>query len=514
MTDQRTIPLRPLILGLLTLLVVLRISTSLIASFTEPQIASRLQLYQTDLMLNATELARPTPDNGAPVPSVLFGSDPFNNALRQYTDVRETAETTLATLNARLQTFTPTPDQPNPPPAIQRAIQQQRPLLDQLDLRIGVLQAHQNQPDDARDRWQQVRDRTLPDPSADAKVVSKTADVLLGLWNQPPRILPDAEAILNTHLDGWFRYQALSRLYQLQQRQDALLALQTTQQAIAQSTVGKLAVVSLFPVVGSIIGVILLIVLIGQRAVKGSAAALAQNGTVAWETPWTWDVIWQVLVVGFFLIGQLVIPLLLNFFSVNFAAYGIRARAVYSLTYYLSMTALGLLVLYLSIRPYFPLPKDWFRVRLSDRWWAWGTGSYFVALPLMILVSFVNQQIWQGRGGSNPLLQIVLEEGDPVSLGIFFFTAAIAAPVFEELLFRGFLLASLTRYLPVGGAIALSGVIFAVAHMSLSEVLPLTLLGCILGFVYTRSRNLLTPMLLHSLWNGATMLSLFVLGSH
>jgi uncharacterized protein len=56
----------------------------------------------------------------------------------------------------------------------------------------------------------------------------------------------------------------------------------------------------------------------------------------------------------------------------------------------------------------------------------------------------VNQQIWQGQGGSNPLLQIVLEEKDGVALGLFLFTAAIAAPVFEEILFRGFLLPSLT----------------------------------------------------------------------
>jgi uncharacterized protein len=92
-------------------------------------------------------------------------------------------------------------------------------------------------------------------------------------------------------------------------------------------------------------------------------------------------------------------------------------------------------------------------------------------------------------------------------------TAAVAAPIFEELLFRGFLLPSLTRYMPVWGAIALSALIFATAHLSFSEILPLTVLGSMLGFVYTRSRNLLAPMLLHSLWNSVTMLGLFLLGS-
>ncbi|WP_439566586.1 lysostaphin resistance A-like protein, partial [Gloeocapsopsis crepidinum] len=131
----------------------------------------------------------------------------------------------------------------------------------------------------------------------------------------------------------------------------------------------------------------------------------------------------------------------------------------------------------------------------------------------VVIVSLINQQIWQGQGGSNPLLSLALQAQDQVALAIFFFTAAIAAPIFEELLFRGFLLPSLTRYVSVWGAIVLSSLLFAVAHLSVAEILPLTVLGMVLGVVYTRSRNLLAPMLLHSLWNSGTLLSLFILGS-
>ncbi|WP_052128482.1 CPBP family intramembrane glutamic endopeptidase [Neosynechococcus sphagnicola] len=35
----------------------------------------------------------------------------------------------------------------------------------------------------------------------------------------------------------------------------------------------------------------------------------------------------------------------------------------------------------------------------------------------------------------------------------------------------------------------------------------------VLGFVYTRSRNLLFPILIHGLWNSGTLLTLFILGS-
>jgi membrane protease YdiL (CAAX protease family) len=143
----------------------------------------------------------------------------------------------------------------------------------------------------------------------------------------------------------------------------------------------------------------------------------------------------------------------------------------------------------------------------------WGFAGYLVAIPLVFVVSLINQFFWNGQGGSNPLLFLALEAQDWVVLGIFFFTASIAAPIFEEIVFRGFLLPSLTRYVPVWGAILISAFIFAIAHLNLSEIIPLATLGIVLGVVYTRSRNLLSSILLHSLWNSATLISLFVIGS-
>jgi membrane protease YdiL (CAAX protease family) len=177
------------------------------------------------------------------------------------------------------------------------------------------------------------------------------------------------------------------------------------------------------------------------------------------------------------------------------------------------MAGLCLGVLYLSIKSYLPLPPDWFEFNWRSNWPLWGIGGYLVATPIVIVVSVLNERIWQGQGGSNPILQIVLEGKDPIAPWLFFLTAAVAAPLFEECLFRGFLLPSLTRYVPVWAAIGLSGLLFGVAHLSMSEIIPLTTLGIILGVVYTRTRNLLASMLLHSLWNSSTLVSLFILGS-
>lgn len=326
-------------------------------------------------------------------------------------------------------------------------------------------------------------------------------------------MLPDAQQVIQANLDGWFRDRALAQLYQLQQREEALQTLQAAKQAHAEQALLELAIIGTIPAVTGLIGLGLLVYLGIQWLRKGKESLLAKNEDTAWSTPWTGETVWQVFIVGFFLMGQLIIPLLLSVLSVKPIGAGIRIQAVYVLVNYLLLALGGLGVLYLSIKSFFPLPEDWFRFNLRGKWWLWGLGGYCAALPLVIIVSLINQRLWQGQGGSNPLLSLALQAQDQVALGIFFFTAAIAAPFFEEFLFRGFLLPSLTRYLPVWGAIVVSSLLFAVAHLSLSEILPLTVLGMVLGVVYTRSRNLFAPMLVHSLWNSGTLLSLFILGS-
>jgi uncharacterized protein len=280
------------------------------------------------------------------------------------------------------------------------------------------------------------------------------------------------------------------------------------------------------PAIGLFVGTVLLIGLIVQLLLQrqqkldtaNSGALLDRNAGVVWDVPWDGEIVWQVLAVGFFFVGQILIPYLLlpfarDVFQLNPTTFDPRSKAIYIFATYLLLAAGGLSVLYFSIASFLPLPKDWFRIDWRGKWFLWGLGGYFVASPLVVLVSLINQQLWQGQGGSNPILPIVLDGTDTVAKAVFFGTAAIAAPVFEEIVFRGFLLPSLTRYLPVWGAIGSSALLFAVAHLNVSEVLPLATLGTVLGFVYTRSRNLLAPMLLHSLWNSATLLSLFILGS-
>jgi len=541
---QPIVVIRRLVLVVLTIIAIANITSSLVRSWGQPQIQSRLELYQTNLLLHASEWQGKnadaaksqdaTPDLTA-ARNALLGSEPLKTAQKQYQESRQLAQTTQSQISERLQELsskelvTPPdvakPQQQMPPVAdpasasqqrqqLQKSLSQVKQLIDELDLRLGILQAQQGQTDAAIKSWSKLSNQSSVDTIAPPEAsLAQTAAVLIGLWSEPPRLLPDAEPQIQKNLDSWFRYRALTQLYQLQQRQDALLSLQAKEQEIAEQAIFKLAVIGGIPGFGGLLGVGLLLFVLAQRLLQGKRSLLATNGDVPWETPWDWEIVWQVLILGFFFIGQLLLPVLFEVLGFNPVSFSVRMQAFYVLISYLLMAFGGLLVLYFSIKPFLPLPEDWFRFKLRSNWIAWGVGGYLVALPLVIVVSLINQQLWKGQGGSNPILPLALEGRDSVALLIFFITACVAAPVFEEIIFRGFLLPSLTRYVPVWGAILASSLLFAIAHLSLSEVLPLATLGMVLGVVYTRSRNLLASMLLHGLWNAGTLLSLFVLGS-
>ncbi|MEH2322074.1 MAG: lysostaphin resistance A-like protein [Nostoc sp.] len=512
----------------LTPIAVLLAVSALFGSWQEPQFQSRLELYQTNIALQAQawQSEDSSDRNLKAVQEAILGDQPLEGATKQYQEARQSVEANLDKVNNKIaqlrsqSEITPIPAKlPDVPPTtktskqgqqqLQQSLKQLQKLLAELDLRLGILQAQQGQTDTSLKTWSELQQRSDINPE-----FGETAAVLNGLWSNPPRLLQNSQERIQKNLEGWFRSTALVQLYQLQQRQDALLAVKAAQQESATQAVIKLAVIGTIPTLAALIGLILLILLFAQRLFKGKTSLLSQNADVLWSTPWDGETILQVFIVGFFFMGQIFVPLLLSRLPIPRPVGDVRLQAFYVLVSYLLVASGALLVLYFSLKPFFPLPEFWFRFRFQDKWFLWGLGGYCAALPIVVVVSLINQQLWQGQGGSNPLLQLALESQDGVALGIFFFTAAIAAPFFEEILFRGFLLPSLTRYLPVWGAILTSSLLFAIAHLSLSEILPLTALGIVLGVVYTRSRNLLAPMLLHSLWNSGTLLSLFVLGSN
>ncbi|WP_267383024.1 type II CAAX endopeptidase family protein [Cyanobacterium sp. uoEpiScrs1] len=523
------------ILLILTIISLIPVLFSLIDSINQPQVQVNLELYHTNLVLQSSGFfsrdskisQAETNLNFIEFKNVLIGKDPYKVISNRYKTAIKTSQNNLNELENKFDLITHNSTllgvknhsinssgnskySANQEQLVTN-INSQKEIINNLKLKLGILIVKQGDKSRAVKGWKLL----LADNSA-SNLDSKTgtiANILINLWNDNPKILPDAELQIQSNLNGWFSYQALKRLYTVQDRQADLISLENRQKEKANKTIIKLIWISIIPVLLGIIGVALLIFLLTQLFFKKQESILYIDKRLSWTSPWDAETIWQVLIVGFFFFGQIIFPVVFNFFPFELTDLSLRQKAFYILVSYLSMTLAGFSVLYWSIKSYFPLPKGWFRFKLKSNCLAWGVGGYLVALPLVIIVSLINQYIWDGQGGSNPLLFLALESQDKVVLAIFYFTASLAAPFYEEIMFRGFLLPSLTRYIPVWAAISISSVIFALAHLNLSEVLPLGILGIVLGVVYTKSRNLLSSMLVHSLWNSGTLLNLFLLGS-
>jgi len=190
------------------------------------------------------------------------------------------------------------------------------------------------------------------------------------------------------------------------------------------------------------------------------------------------------------------------------------SQGVQVLMLYLALMAAPLLILVWMLQGRGERPgQGW----LQWRWRPWSStlgsaaGLVLMMLPAVSLCGWLIDRFWPDPGGSNPMLELVLSSPDPRALACFALTAIVLAPLFEEALFRGVLLPVVGRRWGGGAAVLSSAAVFALAHLSLSELVPLFVLGIGLGWLRWRSGRLGASVLMHALWNSLTFLNLLVL---
>jgi uncharacterized protein len=515
---------RWILLGL-TLIVASVMCSLLLGSLQRAPVRSQLELYESNLVLQAStwqgEGQDPSTDNRSLL--TLVGQDPAQAALKKYQEVSQSLEAFQAKLLAQTTQ--------NEQVVIDlQAREQQTKLqtkvqtkLHELWVRQGVLEVAAGSPVKAQALWQKV----IQQSDAGSSPVANTATILAGLWSAPPQLLPEAASTLTSNLSGWFQFRSLQQLYQLQQRQDALDMLYQQEQQAAQSAVSRLTLLAVVPGIGGVIGVVILLTWLGLQILRLLRDRTPQLSPPPGDSPpvvgvqappapvaWGKDVIWQVMVFWFaaYLGLSLTLQPLLRQLGIK-PGNDALGQALYSFFSYSLLMLVGLGIIYISIKPFVPNPLQWLPLKWRGYWFLWSLGGYLAALPLVVLVSALSQKVLREQGGSNPILDIILSSQNHFTVVILYLMVAVLAPIFEETLFRGFFLTSLSRYLPPWAAIACSGGLFAFAHLTGSDLLPLSLLGMVLGYVYLRTGNLLTSILLHSLWNSGSFLGLLILAS-
>jgi membrane protease YdiL (CAAX protease family) len=206
--------------------------------------------------------------------------------------------------------------------------------------------------------------------------------------------------------------------------------------------------------------------------------------------------------------------------------------------------ALGAGILALSVKKFAPLPLGWFNDAFSssdaavnatgrdaskwkrdaaakaqnERASASASEAGRAILGTFLGVALVTWVLYaaglRGGDGNGSSSVDVIEKAfaaGPHGIANLVVTTVILAPIFEETVFRGYMLPSLTKFMDTTPAIGVSALIFALIHQhGVGDTVQLVAVGLATGIVYARTRNLAASIAVHAAFN-ASVIALFAL---
>ena len=162
------------------------------------------------------------------------------------------------------------------------------------------------------------------------------------------------------------------------------------------------------------------------------------------HVPWKGGTVVSVMILwfaSFLLVGHIGLPSAVRWLGFNCRELSTRGLALYSLSADVVEMFVGLGVLYQCLRPYFPLPERWFPVSLKGKWWKEVLLGCTV-FPIVSTLNNLNSSLMPIPSSSLPASpwEQSLLSNDIVSILFYVAVVSFVAPIWEEFIFRGFLL--------------------------------------------------------------------------
>lgn len=137
----------------------------------------------------------------------------------------------------------------------------------------------------------------------------------------------------------------------------------------------------------------------------------------------------------------------------------------------------------------------------GERNWLMASLLGFSFLMFVVLFTSVVADHFLGQKEvNNPIVQTLLSSSS-ISVTACILVCCIVTPFLEEIVYRGYLLTSLSCTMTWQQAILLSSLVFSASHFSVENFLQLFVIGCVLGCSYCWTGNLSSSILIHSLYN-------------
>ncbi len=144
--------------------------------------------------------------------------------------------------------------------------------------------------------------------------------------------------------------------------------------------------------------------------------------------------------------------------------------------------------------------RPWFRVPAWALAWI-VPGTMAVGVITALTMPWLLNWLGQDKASPQMIVKALGETPDVLTKWAVAFTVGVGAPVMEELVFRGFLYGVAKRFTHWSYAALGSSLFFGVVHGNVMSLLPLTLLGLLFVAAYERTKCLLVPMVMHSIFN-------------
>lgn len=151
---------------------------------------------------------------------------------------------------------------------------------------------------------------------------------------------------------------------------------------------------------------------------------------------------------------------------------------------------------------------------LGLRWpgWRWvlliapaGVAAMWLFGGLLSVTGYLTWLKSLGVDGLQDSVKLLQTTRDPLTLALMAVAATVAAPLCEEIVFRGYLYPAAKKFAGPWVAGICSALVFAAAHNSLAPLLPLFYFGCLLVLAYELTGSLWAPIAMHFCFNTATV---------
>uniref|UniRef100_A0A7N0ULR5 CAAX prenyl protease 2/Lysostaphin resistance protein A-like domain-containing protein n=1 Tax=Kalanchoe fedtschenkoi TaxID=63787 RepID=A0A7N0ULR5_KALFE len=237
-----------------------------------------------------------------------------------------------------------------------------------------------------------------------------------------------------------------------------------------------------------------------------------------WDVPWEWQTISLTSIacgLSFVLTG-LVEQAAIPYLGINITELSLDEKAELLFVDQSITTAVILGVLY-SLSKAYPLPDDFFRYDLREpfnlqKGWLLWAGIGLIGALIGIGLTGAAMSMFGGEAPqreTDALVRLLpLIGSSSISTACLVGVTGVLAPLLEETVFRGFFLVAMTKWVPTPVAVLISAAVFALAHLTPGQFPQLFVLGFALGFSYAHTRNLLTSITIHALWNSGVILLL------